>query len=159
ELVRTHVHRATLQTVTRSPDAEQTYRTALDLQRQLVAVYPRPEYLKELARIEVNFGVLLQLNQRLPEAEKVCGEAVATLEQLAGDFSSVLDYQQLLGISYNNLSIMLKKRQRLPEAEEVCRKAVAVWERMANDLPREPFARQKLGMSQSELGFLLASQL
>jgi tetratricopeptide (TPR) repeat protein len=87
-----------LSAIGRPKEAEEAYREALAIRKQLAAEFPnRPDYRHELARNHNNLGNLLSAIGRPKEAEEAYREALAIRKQLAADFPNRPDYRQDLG--------------------------------------------------------------
>jgi serine/threonine-protein kinase len=137
-------------------DAEQPYRDALKLYRQLVIEFPRVAlYRRNLALSYNNLGLVLAATNRAEEAEDTYQEAIKLRQQLAADFPTVPEYQRGLAATHNYLGILQERIGRPKQAESSYGDALTLWQRLVKDFPTEPDYRQELGRTTVRLANLL----
>jgi serine/threonine protein kinase/Tfp pilus assembly protein PilF len=138
------------------PRAEQHWRRALDLSRQLVKKFPRvPEYTETLATCSGHMGALLILTGRLQEAETHLRRVLVLGEQLTRDFPKKYGYLRDLDLGYSNLTILLHRTGRLKEAEQNGREAVKLGEELLKKSPGVAAHYRELAGSLHNLGNIL----
>src|SRR5207253_1041501 len=110
----------------------------LAAQLSVITDFPHESgYRADLATSLNNLGsVLLMQRLRLKEAEAVCREALAVLEELAEEFFDVPSYSHDLAKSYHNLANLLRHTYRPKEAEAAGQAALARYERLSVRYPK-----------------------
>jgi tetratricopeptide (TPR) repeat protein len=104
----------------RHAEAEAAYRSALELQRKLVADFPAvPGHRHELARGYLRLGELNRETGRIKEAEHSLRQAIAVLEKLVKEFPTGRDYRKDLAQGYGQLGRVMQITGRPREAREL----------------------------------------
>jgi serine/threonine protein kinase len=120
-------------------EAEKDYGEAVSLYKQLAADFPtRPEFRRDLARIQTNRGNLLNNTGRPGEAEQDYGAALSIQKRLADDDPSRPELRQELAKTHNNRGIVLHVAGRLQEAEKDYDEALSIRKQLAADFPLAP---------------------
>jgi tetratricopeptide (TPR) repeat protein len=142
----------------RLKEAEEAYREALALRKQLAADFPIVTGdRRNLASSHYDLGTLLMNTGRLKEAETAYREVLVLRKQSMADFPTVPEYRADLASSDSNLGNLLKDTGRLQEAEETYREALVLRKELAADFPAVPEYRQELASSHYDLGILRRS--
>ncbi len=137
-------------------EAEQAFRTAIDLYRPLVADFPnRPEFREDLAKSHGNLALILQATGRLKEAEQAFHTIQQLLQQQAADFPDRPESRSALAKNHNNLGVLLRDTGRLEEAEQAFKTAIDVLRRLVADFPNRPEFRNDLANTYGNLALLL----
>ncbi|MBX9583643.1 MAG: hypothetical protein K2X87_25355, partial [Gemmataceae bacterium] len=120
----------------RVEQAEREVRRSIELTREwLVAAPNGVAGSKNLANALAVRANLLETMERLPEAESVRREAIATWAKLADDWASVPEYRRRLAECYFDQARGLGLQGRLPEAAEQGRRSVAAARQLAAEFP------------------------
>jgi tetratricopeptide (TPR) repeat protein len=144
-----------LQAQGKTADAEQTYRHALELQKDILATVPEvPASREELVRTLNNLAVLLSGSDRRPEAEQSFLEAHEHWRKLAADSPAEPEFQHRLAASYGNLAGLWQELNHLDKAQEALAEAVAIAQKIAGQFPDSANYSEQLARSLNNLGVL-----
>ncbi len=156
EFVAAHNHLGNLFRDVRQHEANQHYREAVRLGRDLTADFPSvPLYRQQLAASCNNLGILLQAAGKRDEADQAFADALSAKGKLAADFPCVPGYRRDLAGSLNNRGLALHTQHRHAEAEVVYRRAVGLSGRLAEEFPDEPEYEREEARARLNLGALL----
>src|SRR5262249_5914291 len=126
--------------------AEENFRLALDLQRQLAADFPHePAYRHDVACTLHHRGTFLANTSRRPKAEAAFREALGPRLRWVEECPDVPFSRESLARPYHtrgNLLAKDKDKGRRAAAEEAYRAAVAIHKKLAADFPGKPEYRQ-----------------
>ena len=107
--------------------AEANLRKALDLQLSLVRRYPQMSAYKfTLALIHESLADLLQEHERLPEAQSLLEDSVATLQEVLQGESTASPIQNVLAHHYRRLAEVLRQMGEEDGAQQALDKAQAL---------------------------------
>jgi serine/threonine protein kinase/Tfp pilus assembly protein PilF len=136
-------------------EAEQAYRDALALQKQLVADFPgQADLRQDLALTLYNLGILLSDTGRWKEAEGAFREALALRKQLAVELTRPEARQEVSKTS-TILGLLLTKTGRLGAAEVAFRDALKIDEQIAAEDKGKPELLRAMVGGHYNLGMLL----
>jgi tetratricopeptide (TPR) repeat protein len=140
--------------------AEDAYRRALNLLRQLVDADPRrPGYRHDLASSYNNLGCLLHELNRHREAEMAYKAALVLWSGLTQEQPAIVVYQQAEATCMHNLGRLRAASGKSQEALQPYRLALTRRTKLAENFPRVPGYRQDLAATSHALGVLLAELL
>jgi len=127
----------------RLQEAEQAFRDALVLLKQLAAEFPAVlSYRRHLASTQQNLGSLLWTMDRAQEAELPLREALALDKQLMVEFPDVPDYHNGLANTMVNLALMAYARKEFRQTRELLEGATSHHQAALKANPLEPTYRQ-----------------
>jgi eukaryotic-like serine/threonine-protein kinase len=139
-------------------DAEEAYRQAIAITRQLEADFPKQSHFRaQLAFHQNNLGLVQHSMGRLPEAEAAFRDALAVRKQLAVDVPERPNYRYLLATTYRNLGDVLADTGRLPEAGAAFGEALALTAQLAAEFPKDPFFSEETAIGHQKQAVLLVN--
>jgi tRNA A-37 threonylcarbamoyl transferase component Bud32/tetratricopeptide (TPR) repeat protein len=119
--------------------AEPIQREVVGLHAALAADYPaNPEYRFEVARGQLNLGILYGRLDRGDAAIAAYQAAATAAQRLTDDFRSVADYRSQLARVRLGLGEELAARGRNDEAEATLAEALPIWEGLRAEAPGSP---------------------
>jgi tetratricopeptide (TPR) repeat protein len=139
-----------LQDSGRVNEAEGCFREAVRLLGELAAQFPATAmYRDELARTQINLGVLLKNDpQRGDEAEAAFQRAIQLLSELVEQYPNSRDYRYKLAVSRLDMgNLLLPDPSRREDAVDDYMQAREALERLAADFPSIPQYREELANS------------
>jgi serine/threonine protein kinase/tetratricopeptide (TPR) repeat protein len=128
-------------------EAEQLYRQALELWKELAALHPdQTEHKADLAGGYADLSELLWSSRRHAEAERANRQALEIWKELAARFPGTSRYEENVHRSLCNSGNFLLATGRLAEAEKVYREFLGPYEKRAPGLPlARPSYRNQVG--------------
>jgi tetratricopeptide (TPR) repeat protein/tRNA A-37 threonylcarbamoyl transferase component Bud32 len=109
----------------RTPEAEQSWVAARDIQEQLIAPYSADSgYWPELINTYVNLTELYQALDRSRDVEMNYHRFVNILERRIDAFPKVPDYKHEMGVALNDFGTFLLRRDKLVEASRYLHEAI-----------------------------------
>ena len=143
----------------RNKDAEEAYRTAIELCESLVRDSPEVDECRSgLANAQASLGGLLARLGRNEDAKKAFREAVALSAPLVRDHPGATGYRNTGALAHNGLGRALAKLGQWEQAERALREAVALSEPLVRDHPDVASYRHALAVASSSFGVLLAKR-
>lgn len=137
--------------------AEEAYRAALELQRQLLAKIPtQREFRHATAKTYNNLALVLTATGRFQEAEQAYRAALSLRQDLLAEFPAEPDFRRDLAKLYLNLGGLLHATGRHQDSEKALRAALGLFQDLFNEYPAETDLRQDLISIHNELGGLLS---
>jgi serine/threonine protein kinase/Tfp pilus assembly protein PilF len=129
----------------RIDQSETLLRKALDFSEELASSSGEPMDRFRLGTGHYNFAVLLEHIDKHAEAEDEYNKARKVLEKLVADYSAVVDYRNILGMTLNNLAAFALERGQFAEMRQLLEKAVEHQTIALKSNPRHPGYREALG--------------
>ena len=136
ELARSHYNRGILRYyLGRFSDSDSDFREAIALLTPLAEKEPDSPAAQELARACNNLGLLLQRQDRLPEARELYEKVIAIHERLVRGKPDNREYKQELAVFYNNLAHLLLDQEQAEQAVQSNRRALELMQELASPPP------------------------
>jgi serine/threonine protein kinase/Flp pilus assembly protein TadD len=139
--------------------AEDAYRQAITLSRQLAEDFPaEPMYRDLLAVCQHKLGLHFSQVKQFHEAERAYRQAVALREKLVVESPNSLEYQCDLAASLGNLGRVLHSRGLPNDAEAAYRRALDLLNKLVRRRPEVSKYQDQLGAALNNLAELLGGR-